>query len=247
MENLTLDFAGRLARLTLSRPRRRNALTSGMLAGLVEAAETIAAEGCDLVVLGGDGVDFSVGFDLEEIAAGYTRAAGLGVEAAEAIRGLEAVTVARLSGWVVGGGVVLAGACDLRVGDDTTCFRIPEVTMGIPLGWGAVPLLVSELGPSLTRDLVMTGRDMHADEAARHGFLHRVGSDRDGETDALVERLLGMPSAALRSTKRQVAAAAAVTVDVAAEVSLLLTAAESAGFAGDFTAYRERIGEAEDG
>jgi enoyl-CoA hydratase/carnithine racemase len=247
MESLNLDFAGRLARLTLSRPGRHNALTSGMLAGLVEAAEAIAAQGSDVVVLGGDGVDFSVGFDLEEIASGDTRAAVLGGEAVEAIRGLEAITVARLSGWVVGGGVVLAGACDLRVGDVTTRFRIPEVTMGIPLGWGAVPLLVSELGPSLTRDLVMTGRDMDADEAARHGFLHRVGSDRDVETDALVERLLGMPPAALRSTKRQVAAAASVTIDVEAEARLLLSAAESAGFEGDFDAYRDRIREAEDG
>jgi enoyl-CoA hydratase/carnithine racemase len=75
MESLNLDFAGRLARLTLSRPGRHNALTSGMLAGLVEAAEAIAVQGSDVVVLGGDGVDFSVGFDLEEIASGDTRAA----------------------------------------------------------------------------------------------------------------------------------------------------------------------------
>lgn len=247
MENVILDVAGRVARLTLSRSGRRNALTSDMLAGLVEAAGMIAAEGSDLVVLGGDGVDFTVGYDLEEIAAGDTRAAVLGAEAVEAIRGLEAVTVARLSGWVVGGGVVLAGACDLRVGDLTTRFRIPEVTMGIPLGWGAVPLLVSELGPSLTRDLVMTGRDMDADEAARHGFLHRVGPDRDGETEILVERLLGMPSAALRSTKRQVKAAAAVAVDIEAEARLLLTAAEAAGFEDDLTSYRNRIGKPEAG
>lgn len=241
MESLTLGFEGRCARLTLARPERRNALTSGMLSGLVEAIGEIASTPVDLVVLGGEGDDFSVGFDLDEIAAGDTRAARIGGEAVEALRRLEAITVARLSGWVVGGGMVLAAACDLRAGDSSTRFRIPEVGMGLPLGWGAVPLLVSELGPSLTRDLVMTGRDMGAEEAACHGFLHRIGPERDGETEALIQHLLQAPPAALRSTKRQVSAAAAVTIDLEEEARLILAAAESAGFAGDFAGYRGRI------
>lgn len=241
MESLTLGFEDRCARLTLTRPERRNALTSEMLSGLVEAIGEIAAGSVDLVVLGGEGDDFSVGFDLDEIAAGDTRAARLGGQAVEALRRLEAITLVRLSGWVVGGGMVLAAACDLRAGDPSTRFRIPEVGMGMPLGWGAVPLLVSELGPSLTRDLVMTGRDMRADEAARHGFLHRIGPERDGETEVLIQHLLQVPAGALRSTKRQVNAAAAVTIDVEEEARLILAAAESAGFAGDFAAYRGRL------
>lgn len=243
MESLTIELSGRLARLTLARPERRNALTSGMLERLVEAAALIESEGVDVVVLGGVGADFTVGFDLEELASGDTGAALLGGKALAALDGLEAITVARLSGWVVGGGVALAGACDLRVGDPTTRFRIPELAMGIPLGWGAVPLLVSELGPSLTRDLVMTGRDMEAEEAARHGFLHRLAADAAVETERLVEQLLATPSGPLRSTKAQVAAVAGVTIDAEAEARLLLASAGQAGFAGDFAAYRRRIAE----
>lgn len=241
MESLTLELSGRLARLTLARPERRNALTSGMLERLVEAAASIESEDVDVVVLGGVGADFTVGFDLEDLASGDTSAALLGGKALAALRGLGAITVARLSGWVVGGGVALAGACDLRVGDLTTRFRIPEVAMGIPLGWGAVPLLVSELGPSLTRDLVMSGRDMEAEEAARHGFLHRLAADGEAETERLVERLLATPSGPLRSTKRQVAAAAGVTIDAESEARLLLASVEESRFASDFAAYRRRL------
>ena len=69
---------------------------------------------------------------------------------------MRALTIARIQGWCVGGGLVLAAACDLRLAADTARFSIPEVDLGIPLAWGGIPRLVREIGPALTKELVLT-------------------------------------------------------------------------------------------
>ena len=70
--------------------------------------------------------------------------------------------------------MVLAAVCDLRLAAETARFRIPEVELGIPLAWGGIPRLVREIGPALTKELVMTCRDFGPDEARAAGFLNRV-------------------------------------------------------------------------
>ena len=87
---------------------------------------------------------------------------------------MRAVTIAALWGPCVGGGLVLAGVCDFRIAASDTYFSIPEVDLGIPLAWGGIPRLVRELGPAITRELVMTCRPFSAEEAKSLGFLNRV-------------------------------------------------------------------------
>lgn len=243
MGHVRLDVDGRLARLTLTRPERRNALSSEMLRTIADQCDRIPAE-VDVVVLAAEGADFSVGFDLDEMARlDVTDGAHEGARAVSGLLDLEAVTVARLHGWVVGGGAALAAACDFRVGDPTMRIRIPEVPLGIPLGWGATPLLVAELGPSLTKDLVMTGRDMDAGEAARCGFLSRLADpgDLEGTVGELVRRLLEVPRGPLRSTKQQVAEAAAVLRSGEDDAHRLVAAVDAPDFPDILAAYLERV------
>lgn len=121
---------------------------------------------------------------------------------------MRAVTIARIHGHCVGGGVVLAAACDLRVAAADTTFSIPELALGIPLAWGGIPRLVRELGPAMTRELVMTARPFGAAEAKGLGFLNRVVApgELDDEVDQLVDTLSARPARLLASTKRHVAA-----------------------------------------
>jgi enoyl-CoA hydratase/carnithine racemase len=244
MEHVLLSVDGRLARMRLRRPERRNALTSEMLRAIGTACEEIERVGSDVVVLSGEGPSFSVGFDLDEIAAGETSdGAYAGARAVEALLDLGAVTVACLRGWVVGGGAALAAACDLRIGDSSVTIRIPEVPLGIPLGWGAMPLLVAELGPSVAKDLVMTGRDMEAEEAYRRGFLTRLtaAEDLDQELDALVRRLLSAPPGPLRTTKRQANLAASVLRTGDEDAGRLIDAVASVEFTEVFTRYLRSV------
>lgn len=244
MQHVEWEMTGRVATIRLRRPEKHNAITSEMLESITAACAEIDLSPVDIVILGGDGPSFSVGFDLDEIVAGTTaRGAAAGSEAIAALVDLRAITVARLHGWVVGGGVALAAACDLRVGDPSVVVRIPEVLLGIPLGWGAMPLLVAELGPSVAKDLVMTGRDMGAEEAHRRNLLTRLSAP--GELDEAVSRLVAelsaVPVGSLHTTKRQANLAAVIMRSGTEDTARLVHAAESDEFRRTFARYLERV------
>ncbi len=162
------------------------------------------------MVVAGNGRAFSAGADLasftaaESSAAAARDSADAGRRMAEAIEAMRAVTIARIHGHCVGGGVVLASACDLRIAADDTRFSIPEVDLGIPLAWGGIPRLVREIGPARTKELVMTCRPFGAAEALAAGFLNRAvpASDLAAAVDELAEQLAGKSGLTLTATKR---------------------------------------------
>ena len=203
------------ALITIERPRTLNSLDIATLTALGEAAGEVADRPMlKVVVVRGSGRAFSSGVDLSLLGGGDgadPRVVGeVGRTMIEAFDSVPGVTVAAMRGAVVGGGLVLAAACDMRVAADDTYFSIPEVDLGLSVGWGGIPRLVRELGPALTRDLVMTCRPFIAQEAKQAGFLNRVvpDSDLDRTVDDLVDSLCGKPGAALRAVNRSVAEAA---------------------------------------
>src|SRR5262249_60082162 len=103
----------------------------------------------------------------------------------EALERLEAITIARLHGHVIGGALVLALGCDLRVAAASTQFQIPEVDLGIPLTWGALPRLAREVGPARAKELVLLCDRFDATAAAAWGLVNRVVPD--GEVEATVD------------------------------------------------------------
>ena len=129
---------------------------------------------------------------------------------ADALERMRAVTIAKVRGHCVGGGVVLAGVCDIRIAAEDARFSIPEVDLGIPLAWGGIPRLVREIGPALTKELVMTCRPFDATEALAAGFLNRVvpTDELDESVESLAASLVEKPKLALLATKRHANAAA---------------------------------------
>jgi enoyl-CoA hydratase/carnithine racemase len=106
--------------------------------------------------------------------------------------------------------VVLAAACDLRIAAEDVRFSIPEVDLGIPLAWGGIPRLVREIGPALTKELVMTCRPFGAAEAKAAGFVNRVvpAAELDAEVESLVAQLQAKSALTLFATKRHTNAVA---------------------------------------
>lgn len=206
-----------LARLTLNRPEKLNALSRQALEDVCAAAAWLdTSPEIRVAVLSGAGRAFSAGADLgdlgvvfdpdAEIPGGRRALAALGGRAADALEGVRAITIAALHGHVVGGALVLAAACDLRVAARDTVFRIPEVEIGIPLAWGGVPRLVREIGPAATKELVITCRSFGAEEALALRFLNRV-ADPDGlaaAVDALAADVARMPPGPVATTKAHV-------------------------------------------
>jgi enoyl-CoA hydratase/carnithine racemase len=208
---IAVDVDGPRGDITLNRPAKLNPLSTTTLNELVSAArylDTLAE--VKVVVVAGNGRAFSAGADLasfttaESSPAVARDAADAGRRMAEAIEAMRAVTIAKIHGHCVGGGVVLASACDLRIAADDTRFSIPEVDLGIPLAWGGIPRLVREIGPARTKELVMTCRPFGAAEAVAAGFLNRTvpASDLAAAVDELVGRLTGKSAFTLTATKR---------------------------------------------
>ena len=213
---IQVDADGAVGRLTLDSPEKLNPLGTTTLHELVEAAQWFDEQpAVKAVVVSGRGRAFSAGADLASFEPGAGRdvtpwdAADAGRAMAAAVEGMRAVTVAAIHGHCIGGGVVLAAACDLRVAADDTVFSIPEVDLGIPLAWGGIPRLVRELGPALTRELVMTCRRFTAEEAKTWGFLNQaVPRDRlDDAATELAETIAAKSQLTLTATKDAVAAA----------------------------------------
>lgn len=215
-ETLTTAADGPIGRITLSRPDKLNPLSPRTLAELAAAARAFDARPeVKVVVVSGAGRAFSGGFDLSSLSGpqelSLHEAADLGRAMADAVESMRALTVASIRGWCVGGGLVLAAACDLRLAAEDARFSIPEVDLGMPLAWGGIPRLVREIGPALTKELVLTCRPFDAAEAKSAGFLNRVvpAAALDAEVETLARELAAKASHALVSTKRHVNAVTA--------------------------------------
>lgn len=213
--NLIIDATGNVATLTLNRPNRLNALSTELLNELILAAEVIGASNTRTVVVSGSGRAFCAGVDIAMLSDAVEAsneekqyaAFELGARMADAIESIPQVTVASLHGFVVGGGVVLAAACDLRVAAHDTVFSIPEIDLGIPLAWGGIKRLVREIGPALTKELVMTCRRFTAQEAKDAGFVNVVVAPELvlATAQQLASTIASKPSLPIRLTKTHVA------------------------------------------
>lgn len=213
-ETIEVDVDGAVGRVTLNRPDKLNPLSTATLLELAEAFTALdGVDGLKVVIVSGRGRAFSAGADLSffgspEANRGLSprAAADSGRLMVEALERLGAVTIAAIRGHCVGGGLVLAAGCDLRVAAEDTRFSIPEVDLGIPLAWGGIPRLVREIGPAMTRELVMTCRPFDAQEARELGFLNRVvpAADLDTEVESLAATLTEKSTLTLQATKRHV-------------------------------------------
>ena len=236
-----------------TRPDKLNPLSTETLRALVDAAHWLDEQPeVKIVVVSGSGRAFSAGADTALFSsddpgvAARREAADAGWQMAEAIEAMRAITIARIHGHCVGGAVLLAAACDLRVAAATTRFSIPELQLGIPLGWGGIPRLVREIGPAMTKELVLSCRPFTAEEARGLGFVNRVVDEQllDETVEQLAAQLAEKSALTLAATKLAVNAtsrAIASTSGHWSDADVLLTALgdpESRRVADD---YLERL------
>lgn len=211
-ENLRVEAQGSIGRLTLTRPDRLNALSRRTLFELAQAARWFDTQrDVKVVIVAGEGRAFSAGFDLNDFTTAEPEwnereGADLGRLMAEAVTDMRPITVAAVQGHCVGGGLVLAGSCDLRYAADTAVFSIPEVDLGIPLAWGGIPRLVREIGPAVTKELVITCRRFGPEEAKALGFLNAIVPEAtlQSHVEEIARAVASKPGYALRTTKQQV-------------------------------------------
>ncbi|MDT3444696.1 MULTISPECIES: enoyl-CoA hydratase/isomerase family protein [unclassified Pseudofrankia] len=201
------QVSGHVARVTINREPKRNAMSFGTIRNLREAFRQADEDpGVRVVVLGGAGdTAFCSGADL-----GGLRGAKDGAEAAHAGRGhlaslftemyeLGKPTVARVQGYALAGGFGLALACDFVVASERATFGAPEVNIGLWPYMISVPL-VRSMRPKDALDLILTGRRVTAAEGRELGFVSRLTSEDglDATVDELAARLATRSPGAIR-------------------------------------------------
>jgi len=206
-----------VALVTLDRPERMNAMAFDVMVPLRDALREVSGDNdVRVVVLTGAGGAFCSGADLEDPGRvpgidGLTlptialRSMELLDEVILTIRRMHQPVIAAVNGPAIGGGFCLALACDLRIAGDTAYFRAAGITNGLTASeLGISYLLPRAIGSARAAEIMLTGRDLRADEAERIGLVSRVV-----ETDALLDscyetasRIIGFSRPGVELTKR---------------------------------------------
>ncbi len=153
-----------------------NSLSSEVLRQLRAAAEELTADPPGAVVVTGSERIFAAGADITEFGGPEEarRIGGLFLEALDAVAAIPRMVIAAVAGPALGGGCELALACDLRIAADTARFGQPEILLGIIPGGGGTQRLARLVGPARAKDLVLSGRQVRAEEALAMGLADEV-------------------------------------------------------------------------
>ena len=187
--SVKLSRRGEAAVLTLDRPEALNALSFAILDEIAHALDDVAGgDARVLIVTGAGDRAFCAGADIKELRhrslAEQKRGAETGQRVFAKIPALPMPSVALINGYAFGGGLELALACTFRLATPNAKMGLPEIKLGLIPGYGGTQRLPRVIGEARALELIMTGRTVDADEAARIGLVHRV-VDGDPMEEAL--------------------------------------------------------------
>lgn len=241
------------AEVTLARPEARNALNGPLMEELTEAARLLRLRTDVLaVILTGTESYFSAGADL---AASQARAAAptvmetrraimAGPDLCKAWDEIEAVTIAAIEGYCIGGASALAVSCDFRVMGAGAYMRLPEVPLGMNMSWRTLPKLVALMGPAKTKQYVMFGEAADAARCLAWGLADEVVAAGGALAAAQhwADKVAALPPLPVRMTKEAVSAIAAATAQASIYMDRdqYLLASRTDDYREGIAAFREK-------
>ncbi|HJU96234.1 MAG TPA: enoyl-CoA hydratase-related protein [Nitrososphaera sp.] len=180
MKYIQLEPRDDIAILRINRPEALNAMNVDVISELSKMIDILAADDSIKVVVitgAGDrsfcaGADISYMVNIDPIQA--ERYATSAQDLINRIDRLEKPVIAAINGFALGGGCELAMACDIRIASSNAKIGQPEVTIGIPPGWGGTQRLMRLIGPAKAKELIFTGKMIMADEAYQIGLVNKV-------------------------------------------------------------------------
>jgi enoyl-CoA hydratase/carnithine racemase len=211
--DLIVERDQELMKVTLNRPEARNTMSLRLMTELEDLAGQIQQDrSIRAVVLTGAAANFSAGLDLKDpalhemLSASVARRremAMLGQRLCQVWEDLEAVTMAAIEGYCVGGAVSLVLALDFRIMGRSAFVRIPEIDLGMNYSWGSIPRLVHLIGPARAKLMVLTTRRVAAERCLAWGLTEEVVPDGSALPAAmdLARTILEKPPVATAMTK----------------------------------------------
>src|SRR5574341_20894 len=180
MKYIQLEPHGDIAVVKINRPEALNAMNVDVISELSRTIDILAAdESIKVVILTGAGErSFCAGADISFMVNIEPMQAEKYASAAQAvlnkIEKLEKPVIGAVNGFALGGGCELAMVCDIRYASENAKIGQPEVTIGIPPGWGGTQRLLRIVGPAKAKEMIYTGKMITADEAEKIGLVNRV-------------------------------------------------------------------------
>jgi len=254
--NVDVSTRGRTRLITINRPACKNAVDGPTAAELADAFRRFDADSThDVAVLTGAEGTFCAGADLKALPTPQANRVALDGDGPMGPTRMlvRKPVIAAVEGYAVAGGLELAAWCDLRVAASDAVFGVFCRRWGVPLIDGGTVRLTRLLGQSHAMDLILTGREVRADEAQRMGLVNRLcepGQALDKALD-LAEQLSRFPQACLRSDRLSAYEQWSLPMPEAlrqeTEAGLrVLASGETAKGAARFSAGRGRHGDFED-
>jgi len=208
LETMRCEVNGHLARLRLNRPAALNAANWAWVQDLVTATDYLAQSSeTHVVIVSGEGRAFCSGLDTKELAKGNLTREWFATweKGVSALATLDAITIAAIQGYCLGGGLQVTLACDLRIATSDAILSIPAVREGVVAALGPMRL-AHIIGAGPAKQLCFLGRRFSAQEGLTMGLLAEVCQPELLEQRALAmaNELLAIPFTALKHTKRQI-------------------------------------------
>jgi 3-hydroxypropionyl-coenzyme A dehydratase len=191
MKYVQIDLLNEIAILRINRPEALNAMNLDVIFELSRAIDIISAdEGIKLLIITGAGersfcagADISYMVNIDAITA--EKYASSAQSMLNKIEKMEKPVIAAINGFALGGGCELSLVCDIRIASENAKIGQPEVTIGIPPGWGGTQRLLRIAGPAKAKEMIFTGKMITAHEAATIGLVNQVISLSDEEKSSL--------------------------------------------------------------
>jgi enoyl-CoA hydratase len=207
--NLILVVDGPVATLTVNRPALRNALDGETVGEFHAALEAVrVARASVLIVTGSGDKAFVSGADINAIRARRRDDALFGINSRlmSAVEAHDAVTIAAVNGYALGGGCELALACDIRIAAEHAVFGQPEAAIGIIPGAGATQRLPRLVGVGRAKEMILAGARWSAPQALSYGLVSEVvpAAGLPAAARAWADRILALGPLAVRLAKQAI-------------------------------------------
>ncbi len=191
MKYVQIDLQNDIAILKINRPEALNAMNLDVISELTRAIDLISVDqGLKVLIITGSGersfcagADISYMVNIDPVAA--EKYASSAQSMLNKIEKMEKPVIAAINGFALGGGCELALVCDLRIASENAKMGQPEVTIGIPPGWGGSQRLLRIIGPAKAKELIFTGKMISAREANDMGLVNHFVSLTDEDKTKL--------------------------------------------------------------
>ena len=229
MSLVTTSKSDGICTVKINRPDKLNAMNMDVAKELVNIFENLGKDDTvKVIILTGEGDKaFSAGADIEYMSKispdESEEYAKLGQLVTATVENVKQPTIAAVNGFALGGGCELAMSCDIRIAANTAKMGQPEVTIGIPPGWGGTQRLMRIVGIAKAKEMVYTGKMIKAEEAKEIGLVNQVVelSTLMDETMKMAKTIASNSAIAVRMSKAAINKGRNADLDTGLGIELL--------------------------